>query len=447
MNAGQDILTNNTLVQYDSILIVITLPRHVCNQKVLTQSQLTSLGRVTLGEDVTGLYTLALLANGTQVDGHVLVSTTELGNAVFLHRRLEAYEVFLLCTVVKDTDSCCINIVNNTVALGSYHCTAVLAKLLLNTGTYDRSLGTKQGNCLTHHVTAHQCTVSIIMLQEGNQAGSDRSNLLRCHVHQVNLSGRNNRIVIVATALNHLADKCTVLTQGGVTLTDNQLLLLFSTIISDAFGRKVHNTVLYLSIRSLYETEVVDLCIYTKAADKTDVGSFRRLDRTETAIVCKVYVTNLETCTLTRKTARTEGRKTTLVCYLGKGIGLVHELAQGIGTKESVDYTGDGLCINQVCGTEHLIVTYVHALADGTAHTCQTDSELVCKLLAYSTDATVAQVVNIIDIGLAVDQLDQVLDNLNNVLLGQYTDIVVSRQVQLFVDTITTNLTQVITLV
>ena len=285
------------------------------------------------------------------------------------------------------------------------------------------------------------------MLQEGNQAGSNRSNLLRCHVHQINLSGRNNRIVIVATALNHLADKCTVFTQGGVTLTDNQFLLLFCTIISNAFGRKVYNTVLYLSIRSLNETEVVDLCIYTKAADQTDVGSFRRLNRTKTAIVCKVYVTNLETCTLTRETARTEGRKTTLVCYLGKGVGLVHELAQGIGTEESVDNTGDSLCVDQVCGTEHLIVTYVHALADGTAHTCQTYSELVCELLAYSTNTTVTQVVNIIDIGFAVDQLNQVLDNLNDILLGQYTDIVVGRQVQLLVDTITANLTQVITLV
>ncbi len=39
-----------------------------------------------------------------------------------------------------------------------------------------------------------------------------------------------------------------------------------------------------------------------------------------------MHVANLEPGTLTRKTARAKSRKTTLVGYFGKRVGLVHEL-------------------------------------------------------------------------------------------------------------------------
>ena len=263
------------------------------------------------------------------------------------------------------------------------------------------------------------------MLQEGNQTSSDRGNLLRSNVHQIHLCGRNNWVVIVATALNHLTDKRTILAQGSITLTDNKFLLFLCTIVSDTFGRKVNDTILYLSIGSLNKAKVVDLCVYTKTADKTDVWTFRRLDRTQTAIVGEMYVTNLETGTLTRKTTRTEGRKTTLMSYLCQGVGLVHELAQCVCSEECVDNAGNCLCINKVSGTEHLVVTNIHTLANGTAHTSKTNCKLISQLFAYSTYTTIAQMVNIINVCLAVDQFDEILDNLNDILLCQHTDIIV----------------------
>ena len=41
---GQKVLTNHTFIQYDSILIVIALPRHVSNQQVLTQCKFSVFG-------------------------------------------------------------------------------------------------------------------------------------------------------------------------------------------------------------------------------------------------------------------------------------------------------------------------------------------------------------------------------------------------------------------
>ena len=123
MNRGQNVITNHTLRDNDSILIVVTLPRNVSNQQVSTQSQLTVLGSITLCQDITSLNALTLVTDRTQVDGHILVGTTELRNAILLQGRLEADELIILCAIIKDTDGCCVNILDNTLAFCGNHCT------------------------------------------------------------------------------------------------------------------------------------------------------------------------------------------------------------------------------------------------------------------------------------------------------------------------------------
>ena len=166
MNRGEDIVANNALREHDSILVVVTLPRHVGNEEVTTQSELTILGGIALGEDVASLNTLTLLTDRTKVDGHVLVGATELRNAVFLDGWLEAYELFVSSAIIENTDGCSINILDDTIALSSNHGARILTHLLLKSCAHDRSIIVKQWHCLTHHVTAHQSTVTVIMLKE-----------------------------------------------------------------------------------------------------------------------------------------------------------------------------------------------------------------------------------------------------------------------------------------
>ena len=80
-----------------------------------------------------------------------------------------------------------------------------------------------------------------------------------------------------------------------------------------SLGRKVdrrlvehHLTVDDTLVRSLDKAKLVNLSIDTERGDKTDVRSFRSLNGAKTTIVSVVDVTYLETCTLTRQTARTE---------------------------------------------------------------------------------------------------------------------------------------------
>ena len=121
MNRSQHIIANDTLVEHDGILIVVTLPRHVSHEEVTTQCQLAVLSSITLCQDITLLHTLSLVADRTQVDGHVLVSAAELRNTVFLESRLEAYELLILCSVIEDTDCRSVYIFYNTLAFGSNH--------------------------------------------------------------------------------------------------------------------------------------------------------------------------------------------------------------------------------------------------------------------------------------------------------------------------------------
>ena len=264
MDGGQHILTNDTLVQHDGILIVVTLPRHISHEQVTTQSQLTVLGSITLSQDITLLHTLALITDRTQVDGHILVRTTELCNAVLLHGRFEADELLVFSAVIEDTDGSSIHIIDDTITLGCHHRARVLTHLLLNTGTNDWCLIVEQRNCLAHHVRSHQCTVSIIMLQERNQRSCDRCNLLRRHVHQVNVCRRHHGEVGILTALHDFADKCTVIIKRCITLTNDMFSLFLGCQIDDIFVIQVGNTVLHLTVRCLDKAKFINLCIDTE---------------------------------------------------------------------------------------------------------------------------------------------------------------------------------------
>ena len=179
--------------------------------------------------------------------------------------------------------------------------------MLFNTSTYYRSLGSDERHSLAHHVRTHQCTVSIVVLKEWNQCGCYGSNLLRSDVHEVNLCWRYDWVVGILTAFHDFTYEVSVLLQWCITLTDNLCFLFFGRKINDIIVIDIADSVLNLAIRSLDKSEIIYLCVYTKRGDKTDVWSFRRLDRTETSVVCIVHVTYLKASTLTSKTARTEG--------------------------------------------------------------------------------------------------------------------------------------------
>ena len=113
------------------------------------------------------------VAYRTQVDGGALVRAAELGQLVFLHRRLERHEFLVGRAVIVDTDDCGVHIFHHTCAFGRDPGAGVADKLPFDAGRHNRSLATEQRHGLAHHVRAHQRTVRVVVLKERNQRSGD----------------------------------------------------------------------------------------------------------------------------------------------------------------------------------------------------------------------------------------------------------------------------------
>ena len=118
-----------------------------------------------------------------------------------------------------------------------------------------------------------------------------------------------------------------------VALFVERLVSLSNSVVVFLVGSHIYNLVGYsarllvnLAERSLDKAVFVNLRECCEVGDKSDVRSFRSLDRTHTAVVSIVNVTNLESCAVTGKTAGAERRETSLVSKLRERVVLIHKL-------------------------------------------------------------------------------------------------------------------------
>ena len=286
----------------------------------------------------------------------------------------------------------------------------------------------------------------IVVLQERNEGGRDRSHLVRSDIHIVDFFLRDDREVSLEAALDAVFEDVAVVVHADVGEGDELVLLLLGAHVVAAGGRQVHLAVLDVTVRGLDESECVDAGIDAQGGDQTDVRTFRGLDRAEAAVVRVVHVTDFEARAVAAQTAGTEGGKTTLVSDLSQRVGLVHELGQLARAEERIDHGRERLRVDQVDRVELLAVADVHALADGAGHTAQTHAELVGQLLADRADTAVGQVVDIVDRGLGIDQLDEILDDLDDVGVGQNTHVRSDGKAELLVEAEAADIAQVVSL-
>ena len=83
---------------------------------------------------------------------------------------------------------------------------------------------------------------------------------------------------------------------------------------------------LNLAVRSLYKAVFIDTRERSEIRDKSDVRTFRCLDRTHTSIMGIVNVTYFKSCTVSGKSSGTEGGKSSLMSELRERVVLIHEL-------------------------------------------------------------------------------------------------------------------------
>ena len=217
-------------------------------------------------------------------------------------------------------------------------------------------------------------------------------------------------------ASNQLVGKRTVLVEIGVRLGDDVVAFLNGRQILDLVG---HAATLDLAVRRFEKAVFVQSRIERHRVDQADVRAFGRFDRADAAVVRGMHVAHFEARTLARQTARPEGRNTTLVRDLGQRVGLVHELRELARTEELLDGSRNWLGVDQVMRHQVFGFGLAKTLLDRALNSHETGAELVFRQFADATHTTVAEVVDIVDLAVAVTQLDQDLDGLEDVFVGQ----------------------------
>ena len=129
----------------------------------------------------------------------------------------------------------------------------------------------------------------------------------------------------------------------------------------------------------------------------------------------RVHVAHLESRPLAGEATRAERRDAPLVRDLGERVVLVHELGELARAEELLDHGGDGLRVDQLLGHQGVGVREAQALLHRSLHAHQPDPELVLRHLADAADAPVAQVVDVVDRALAVLDVDEHLQHVDDV--------------------------------
>ena len=120
------------------------------------------------------------------------------------------------------------------------------------------------------------------------------------HVHEVNLFGTRHDKLAAFTRGNQVHGKIAAAINGGIGLSDDMILFFQRREITDAIR---HPAVFHFAIGRFDKAKVIDAGIGRQGRNQADVGTFRRLDWTDTAVMSRMHVADLEAGSLTCQTA------------------------------------------------------------------------------------------------------------------------------------------------
>ena len=185
-----------------------------------------------------------------------------------------------------------------------------------------------------------------------------------------------------------------------------------------------------------------------QGTDQAGIGTFRRFNRANAAVVGGVDVANGEASPLPGQTAWAEGTDTALVGELGQGVGLVHELAQLAGAEELLHRRHQGLGVHQLGRRERFGLTDGHPFFDDPLKPVQANPHLVLQQFANGANAAIAEVVDVIEGGAThiEFEIDQVINRREHIFRRERAHRIGDGEAQLFIDLVATNPAQVVAL-
>ena len=267
------------------------------------------------------------------VDASVLVGPLELGELINVAAHFARKLSGMVLAFDADDDALRVDRIDDAVTLGQDHGAGIASGDAFHSGADDRSFGAQQRNRLALHVRAHQCAVSVIVLEERHQRCRNRNQLLRADVDVVDFIALNQHKVAGLAGIDQVAHDAALVVEFDVGLRDGvavffprrkiererlqfgrPLLLVFQLGIQ-LFGFVLfqviadfviavagvddadvveHASILDPAVGRLDEAVVVDPRIAAQRRNQSDVRTFRRLNRADTSVVRRVNVADFE---------------------------------------------------------------------------------------------------------------------------------------------------------
>ena len=220
------------------------------------------------------------------------------------------------------------------------------------------------------------------------------------------------------------------------------------------------------------EAVLGDLGVARQRADQADVRALRRLDRAHAAVVGRVDVAHLDRRALAREAARAERGQAPAVRQARERVRLVHELRQLRGAEELLQRGHDRADVDDRLRRDRVRVLGGEALADDALHAVEADPEGLLDQLADGAQTAVAEVLVLVEVvgdGLArarqrlgrvvldllvellgqaeqLRQRDELLDQGDDVVVGQGARLEVDVEVQARVELVAADAREVVAL-
>src|SRR5881296_892034 len=361
VDRGVHVFLHDPLRKQDRVLEVVALPGHEGDEHVAAERHLTVVDRRTVGEDVALLHPLSGLHHRAVVEACPLVGPRELLQRVVLlwspavrldddledRRRVHVFHLFR----VRHVD-------DHPHDVGDDHLARVLGGVVLHACAYERRVGDEQRHGLALHVRAHEGAARVVVLKERDHGRRHRDDLLRRHVHVLDVLNLFDLEVAASAGGHARVYKCLFRGEGGVRLRDAEHVLLvggqeldlirdpghdvdrrhtrlqqlLDRLVVEDFvrgknlgslrvdGRAAQRTPDELARRGLVdgdavvdpaercldEAELVHLGVGRQVADQADVRALRGLDRADAAVVAVVHIADVEARALTRQATGTQ---------------------------------------------------------------------------------------------------------------------------------------------
>ena len=169
MYRGEYIFSEKSLGKNNRILKVVTFPRHECNLKVTSESELAVLCGVALSHYLARNNLVTLPYDRFQSNGCILVCLSVERKLVNSNLRIKTYKSLTFCLFVFNMYLTCIYIDNFTFTSCVDLSPGVFNNRSLKSCSYNRRFRPYKRNGLPHHVRTHERTVGVVMLKERNK--------------------------------------------------------------------------------------------------------------------------------------------------------------------------------------------------------------------------------------------------------------------------------------